>query len=106
VSVRGPTLPHLPFAREIDSFAFSPSLSRGTEGSNPAPSKQRVCLSCDFIFVVKNPGFPRGFLAGFTARSAESRSARQHRAKQGQYLCPAIFQYRISGDAVTTSRCL
>jgi hypothetical protein len=23
--------------------------------------QQRVCLSCDFIFVVKNPGFPRGF---------------------------------------------
>jgi hypothetical protein len=23
--------------------------------------QQRVCLWCDFILVVKNPGFPRGF---------------------------------------------
>jgi hypothetical protein len=29
--------------------------------SESRPLQQRVCLSCDFIFVVKNPGFPRGF---------------------------------------------
>jgi hypothetical protein len=34
--------------------------------------------------------------AAFPARLAESRRARQQRAKPGQYLCPAIFQYRIS----------
>jgi hypothetical protein len=36
------------------------------------------------------------FRAAFSARSAESRRARQQRANPQQYLCRAIFQYRIS----------
>ena len=38
------------------------------------------------------------------ARSAERRRVRQQRANPGQYLCPAIFQCSISGNAVATSR--
>jgi hypothetical protein len=41
--------------------------------------------------------------AAFPVRSTESRRARQHRTNPQQYLCRAIFQYRISGDAVATS---
>jgi hypothetical protein len=41
--------------------------------------------------------------AAFPTRSAERRRARQHRANLRQYLCRAIFQYRISGDAVATT---
>jgi len=40
--------------------ASLPCSRRGTEGSNPAPSKQRVRLSRDFIFVRQESGIPRG----------------------------------------------
>jgi hypothetical protein len=33
----------------------------GDRGFESASLQRRVCLSWDFIFVVKNPGFPRGF---------------------------------------------
>jgi hypothetical protein len=33
----------------------------GDRGFESIPLQHGVCLSGDFIFVVKNPGFPRGF---------------------------------------------
>jgi hypothetical protein len=33
----------------------------GDRGFESISLQRRVCLSWDFIFVVKNPGFPRGF---------------------------------------------
>jgi hypothetical protein len=71
----------------------------GTKGSNPSPSSGESVSRGTLSSWVKNPGFRAGFLAAFSARSAESRRARQYRTNLRQYLCRAIFQYRISGDA-------
>ena len=69
--------------------------------------QQRVRLSQESIFVGQEPRLSaRVCPAAFPVRSTESRGARPHRTNPQQYLCRAIFQYRISGDAVTTSRCV
>jgi hypothetical protein len=47
--------------------------------------------------------FPRVCPGAPLARSAENRRARRHRANLGQYLCRAIFQYPVSGDAAAAS---
>src|SRR6266851_5165243 len=51
----------------------------------------------------RTPAFCAGVPGAFPARSAETRGARRHRANPQKYLSQAIFQYRISGDAVVTS---
>jgi hypothetical protein len=74
---------------------------RGFESSS---LHRRVSLSRDFIFMSQEPRLSaRVYRAAFPAQSAESRRARQHRAHAPQYLCGAIFQYRIFGDAVAPS---
>jgi hypothetical protein len=77
---------------------------RGTEGSNPSPSSGESVSRGTLSLRVKNPGFPRG-CAGLRSRRGRQRpeGAHQHRTNPQQYLCRAIFQYRISGDAVATS---
>src|SRR5712671_1025257 len=75
----------------------------GDRGFESPSLQRRVCLSRDFIFGGQKPAFRAGFEAAFSARSAESRRARKHRADPQQCLCRAIFQYRISRDAVATS---
>ena len=52
-------------------------------------------VMCEPDSSIRAPNNAR-FRAAFSARSAESRRARQQRANPQQYLCRAIFQYRIS----------
>ena len=63
------------------------------------PPAESQSLAGLYLRGSRTPGFRAGFLAAFSARSAESRRARQYRTNLRQYLCRAIFQYRISGDA-------
>jgi hypothetical protein len=78
----------------------------GDRGFESISLHQPVCLSRDFIFLGQEPRLSaRVCRAALAARSAESRRARRHRANLRQYLCGAIFQYRIFGDAVATSCC-
>ena len=66
--------------------------------------QRRVRLSQEPTFVGQEPRLSaRVCPAAFPVRSTESRRGRQHRTNPQQYLCRAIFQYRISGDAVATS---
>ncbi len=95
----GSTLPHLPFCERS-----TPSLSRRLSHGGPRvrihlPPAESQSLAGLYLRGSRTPGFRAGFLAAFSARSAESRSARQYRTNLRQYLCRAIFQYRISGDA-------
>src|SRR5260370_12227726 len=67
---------------------------------------RRVCLSRDLILGGQEPRVSARVSRLRSRRgrqSAESRRARQYRANLRQYLCGAIFQYRIFGDAVATS---
>jgi hypothetical protein len=76
----------------------------GDRGFESFSLQQRVRLSQEPIFVGQEPRLSaRVCPAAFPVRSTESRRARQHRTNPQQYLCRAIFQYRISGDAVATS---
>jgi hypothetical protein len=68
------------------------------------PPAESQSLAGLYLRGSRTAGFRAGFLAAFSARSAESRRARQYRTNPGQYLCRAIFQYPVSGDAVATSR--
>jgi hypothetical protein len=80
------------------------SFLTGDRGFESGSLQQRVRLSQEPIFVGQEPRLSaRVCPAAFPVRSAESRRARQHRTNPQQYLCRAIFQYRISGDAVATS---
>jgi hypothetical protein len=63
------------------------------------PPAESQSLAGLYLRGSRTPAFRAGFLAAFSARSAESRRARQYRTNLRQYLCRAIFQYRISGDA-------
>ena len=76
----------------------------GNRGFESTSLQQRVRLSQEPIFVGQEPRLSaRVCPAAFPVRSTESRGARPHRTNPQQYLCRAIFQYRISGDAVATS---
>src|SRR6266851_8923826 len=64
----------------------------------------RSYLSRDFIFVGQEPPLSaRVCRAAFPAQSAETRGGPPTCANPRKYLSQAIFQYRISGDAVATS---
>ena len=79
-------------------------LLTGDRGFESISLQQRVRLSQEPIFVGQEPRLSaRVCPAAFPVRSTESRRGRQHRTNPQQYLCRAIFQYRISGDAVATS---
>jgi len=67
------------------------------------PPAESLSLGGLYLRGSRTPAFRAGFEAAFSARSAESCRARKHRADPQQYLCRAIFQYRISRDAVATS---
>ena|ERR1700674_5019279 len=69
----------------------------------PFPPAESLSLGGLYLRGSRTPAFRAGFEAAFSARSAESCRARKHRADPQQYLCRAIFQYRISRDAVATS---
>src|SRR5229473_3378363 len=79
-------------------------LLTGDRGFESISLQRRVSLSQEPTFVGQEPRLSaRVCPAAFPVRSTESRRARQHRTNPQQYLCRAIFQYRISGDAVATS---
>src|SRR6202011_5094727 len=61
----------------------------------PPPPAESLSLAGLYLRGSRTPAFRAGFEAAFSARSAESCRARKHRADPQQYLCRAIFQYRI-----------
>jgi hypothetical protein len=93
-----------PFLAFRCDLGVSYTLLTGDRGFESFSLQQRVRLSQEPIFVGQEPRLSaRVCPAAFPVRSTESRRARQHRTNPQQYLCRAIFQYRISGDAVATS---
>ena len=79
----------------------------GDRGFESPSLLQPVCLTGEFRGCrgsgPKAPAFPAGVPGQPVARSTESRRTRRHRANLGQYLCGAVFQYRIFGDVVATN---
>src|ERR1700730_7378986 len=86
------------FSLLAGNLAFSETSSQLTPPSSGESVSRRTLSSG-----VKNPGFPRGFRGCVFGTVGREPQGRKHRADPQQYLCRAIFQYRISSDAVATS---
>ncbi len=91
-----------------DGLAIGDNLARVcTNPSDGGPRvrihlQQQVRLSCDLIFVVKNPAFRAGFRATFPAPSAESRSLRHHKSIHQSGLCQDNRMAREGGASRLT----
>jgi hypothetical protein len=79
----------------------------GDRGFESGSLHQRVSLRSEFRSCrrsgPKAPAFPAGVPGCACGAVGREPQARQYRANLRQYLCGAIFQYRIFGDAVATS---
>jgi hypothetical protein len=106
----------LPVAKEPVSVAEGelPERSKGAVSKSvpscggprvriPLPPAASPSLAGLYLRGSRTPLSARVCSAVFPVRATESRRARQHRTKLGQYLCRAIFQYRIFGDVFATS---
>ncbi len=72
----------------------------GTEGSNPASSSRQSVSLPQPLSKVKNPAFRVGLGSWLGDRVSRDAPGFPLRANRRQYLCRAIFQYRMVADVV------